>query len=281
MATTVKTEISGVRGFLGNPLAQFPTTKDILEELEVEYQHITNRLNNTGNPWLVEDYHLETEANVSDYRLDVDLTNFYKPLNLYTIPDGTTISYNTNTNKTGLILDTSSITGDGREYSLEFIELEHISDKDNYIKPMNGWIFGSQFSSEKVAIYKKIDEDGERIYVKLRPTPISAQNYRLVYQVSDWWDTLFEFNNSLDQKLPNSSQRAYVRALVSLNLLEKGVVKWSLNKDENNQRFTKCLNGLNRRIERYKEDFDEYLTSLDNPDVITLDSNDDYQYWLR
>lgn len=275
MATTVKQEIQGVRGFLGNPLAQFPTTQDILEELAIEYQHITNRLNNTGNPWLVEDYHLETEIGVSDYRLDIDLQNFYKPLNLYTIPEGTDISYNTNTNKTGLVLDATNAVGDGREYSLEFIELEHISDKDNYLKPYSGWFFNSVFSSQKVAIYKKIDEDGERIYLKLRPTPILAQNYRLVYQVSDWWDTLFEFSNQLEQKLPNSSQRAYVRALVSMNLLEKGVVKWSLNSNENKDRFSRIQTGLTRRIQRYKEDFDEYLTSLDNPDIITLDSQDD------
>lgn len=270
MSTTVMKEVMGVRGFLGDPLPQSPSTDQILEELEAEYQHITNRANNTGNSWLVNDYHLESVAGQQDYRLDIDVNQFHKPLSVTTIPEGSVITYESG--KTGLTINAEN-AGRAEENILELTELEHMPAGYNWLKMSGGSAFGSNHSSELLAIYRKMSPSGEKIVVQIRPVPnTSGQNYRILYQVTDWWDSLFEADNSLAQKLPNSSQRMFIRALVAMNLLGKGVVKWALNSNYNMERAKLIAPGLKLRIDRYEGAFEEYLTSLDNPDITYSDN---------
>src|SRR6478736_7388416 len=107
MATTILAEILGVRQMLSGPLAQSPSFREILQELEAEYQYITNDTNNTGNAWQVDELTFTTAEGVQDYILEVtsEIGDFFKALNVVTVPEKTSST---------------------PQYVLEFTEVEHI-----------------------------------------------------------------------------------------------------------------------------------------------------------
>src|SRR4051812_17048578 len=84
MSTTVASEVTGVRVMLDNPLPQSPSFRDILDELEAEYQHVTNTTNNTGNAWQTNTHTLSSV--IGQYQYQLELPDFFKALNATTVP---------------------------------------------------------------------------------------------------------------------------------------------------------------------------------------------------
>lgn len=252
MATTLLDEILGVKQLLDSPMAQSPSFLDIVDELSAEYQHMTNVVNNTSEAWMISEYTLTTVAGQQDYRLDGDIPTFYKALAAYTIP-----------------ANTSSTP----QYGIEFMELEHIPKQWAWLSQTNGQYMFSSHDSQIMAFYRQLNAaDGERIYVRLAPVPTEAQSYRIIYQQTDWWDAQIFQGAALDYVMPNSSQRMYLRSLAAENLLLKGAVMWSFDPVKNFSKAKIVERGIEIRKNRYKEAWDEYISSLDQPDVTIIES---------
>lgn len=259
MATTLLKEVLGVKQVLGDPLDQAPSFSEIVEELASEYQHMTNEANNTAEAWAVKEYTLTTVAGTADYRLDLVIPTLYKPLAIYTIP-----------------ADVNSTP----QYQLQSIEFEYLPKEWAWLGQNRGQALFSSHDSQYIAFYRTIGTTtGEEIYARLAPVPTRAQSYRIIYQQTDWWDILSGAMLSGDAPLPNSSQRIYIRALAAENLLLKGSVMWSHDPVQNFARTKMVAEGLKIRKERYYSSYKEYLSSLDQPDVITVDSWADEMVW--
>lgn len=254
MSTTALDEVLGVRSLLNNPLSQAPSFKDILEELEAEYQNVFNETNNTGNAWQVCEYTLTTTEGQRRYRIAPP--QFYKALAVTTVPA------DDNTDP---------------QYPLEFTELEHLPQEWAWLGENKGQLLYSSHDAQMVAFYRKLGKMGAEQWVELRPTPTRTQQYTILYQITDWWVTN---STSLDStshplsstKMPHSSQRFYIRALVAQNLLLTGKVQWQFDDKFNLEMGKIVADGLKTKIERYKPVFDEYKDSLDNPDITYISS---------
>jgi hypothetical protein len=250
MSNTVLQEVQGVRQMLSNPLTQSPSFKDILEEMEAEYQAVTNQTNNTGNAWQTDNHTLTTVAGTYDYEIAPANGDFYKALNVTTIPSNVDID---------------------PQFTLEFTELEHIPQEWSWLGQNKGQYMYSSHDSQIIAFYRKITSAGAQLRCQIRPTPASVETYNILYQVTDWWPKVDDVAD-LGFTLPHSSQRFYVRALVAQNLLLKGMVKWSYDTMANYKQGELVFKGLETRIRRYKEQYDEYIDSLDNPDITYISS---------
>lgn len=256
MANTVQDEVLGVRGMLNAPLPQSPSYQDILDELEAEYQHITNSTNSVGNSWQVANYTLTTQAGVYDYAISPSNDDFFKALNVTTVPDPASTD---------------------PQYLLEFTELENIPKEWSWISSNKGQYLYSSHDSQVIAFYRQITPGaGATWRCQIRPVPSEVQEYNILYQVTDWWNMILTTLGT-SFPLPHSSQRFYIRALAAQNLLLKGTVMWSFSSESNEKIAQSVSKGLDIKLARYKEGFDEYRSSLDNPDVTYVDCwADDY-----
>lgn len=266
MASTILQEVLGVRQMLSGPLSQSPSFQDILEELEAEYQFVTGDTNNTANAWQVATTTITTEADVDDYPICAN--DFYKALSVVTVPANTATQ---------------------PEYQLEFVELEHINKDWAWLGTGKGQYMYSSHDSQLIAFYHKITNGGEEVRVQLRPMPSQAQEYKILYQVTDWWPrvTMEDVRpcNSCGSssgcgcvpvpdgfRMPHSSQRFYTRALAAQNLLLSGKVRWSSDPVKDFTKGKLISDGLAVRIARYKKVYDEYIDSLDQPDITLISS---------
>lgn len=268
--SSIITEAMGVKQFLGDPLDQSPSIRQIVLELETEYLQMTNQVNNRGLAQHVGEYLLTTSQDVNRYVLDIPAGDFYKALSVVTVPEEATVTggeYDQRTTVTG---------GDDRELGLEFFDLEHGSYEWAYLAKNRGQVLSSSHDSQLIAFYKTlITGEGEKVVVELRPTPSGEQRYKILYQITDWWDRVFENPSNgvtdVEFKLPHSSQRMMIRALVGMNLIQKGVVRWALNDEYNMKRGQVVYNGLKDRFARYKETYEDYIDTLDHHDVVFIE----------
>lgn len=246
MSITLLTEINGVRSMLGDPLNQAPSIKEIMEELEAVYQEQTNLGNNTGHAWNVNSITLTVSAGQRTTIIDPGkATDFYKALVVTTVP-----------------------TSDSNpEYTLEFTEIASLPQEWAFLGQNQGGLFSSSHSAMFIAFYRKMGTLGEEIVCEMRPTPNSTQQYTVWYQVGDWWDKV-SANNDFAYQLPNKEFKFYFRALAARNLLPKA--KWSYGDDKD--RYAKIATMLDGRIARGEKIFTDHLASLDNSDIVVLDS---------
>jgi len=253
---TLLDEILGVRSMLVNPLSQSPTPEDIIEELENVYQTVTNMGNNSGNSWQIETVTLVTTAGTREYQLDSDLVqDFYKPLLVTTVPEN----------------DSQP------EYQLEFTELESLPSEWAWLGQNQGSLLWTSHSSQVIAFYRKMGVDSEEIWCEMRPTPNSTQQYKILYQVGDWWSNLAVTNYTL----PNKEFRFHFRALAARNLLPK--TRWSYGDDT--AKKAEIKENLDRRIAMGTPILNDHLMSLDNSDAVAIssyaDEVDSYVYPFR
>jgi len=271
MSTTLMNEVFGVRQFLGSPLEQAPSTRQIIQELEAEYHQLTMEVSNRGQAQLVGEVMITTAQNDRRYQLpDEAAANFYKALSVTTVPANATV--------TGDHYDkvVSVDSGDDREQTLEFMELAHFSDDWAWLAPSRGQLFGSAHDSQAIAFYKVVHpEEGEQVFMELRPTPNAEQRYMILYQITDWWDRIFlgglDGVQNNDFQMPHSSQRMMIRCYAALNLIQKAVVKWSLNDEYNAMRGTVVSDGLKDRLERYRKAYEDWLDTLEHGDVVYVE----------
>lgn len=255
---TLFTDVEGVRSMLGDPMPQAPTTLDILSELELEYQYLSNELNNTGNAWMIDSVNITTSAGVYEYNLTGSgLSSIGKVLSVVTVPSDDTVD---------------------PEYQLEFAELEHLPKEWAWLSENKGAYSFSSHDGQLIVFYLKYSSlDGWYPYCQIRPVPASAQSYKIYYQVGDWWNA--ESSVGMDLITPFPDQRGIVRALTAKNLILTGKVKWSFDEESNLRMGKIVLDGLNQRIIRYQKTFDEYKDSFDTPDITTQLSWADENVW--
>lgn len=251
MATTLLNEILGVKQLLDSPMDQSPSYNDIVDELAAEYQHMTNQVNNTAEAWMVGEYTLTTVVGTSDYQLNVAVPLFYKALAVYTVP---------------------SDVNAHPQYGLEFMELEYMPQEWAWLGQNKGQYMYSSHDSQAIAFYRTLTTSGELIYARLAPVPANVQSYKIIYQQTDWWDSAILSSIVQSPGLPNSSQRMYIRTLAAENLLMKGAVMWSYDPVKNFAKSQIVAKGLALRKERYKKAYDEYISSLDQPDITFIKS---------
>lgn len=236
-------ELFGIRGQMGYPLDNSPSLKQIISEMHAEYQHLTNDSNNTGQSWQVDEYTFSSVIGQKTYLISIPLGDFYKALTVTTVP-----------------ADSSTHP----EYPLEFVEMEHISEEWGWLNQSKGQLFNSSHDSGIIAFYRKITANTSGIYAEIRPVPARVQQYKILFQQTDWFTQAME---STIATLPHSSQRFYLQALVARNLVMAGLVKWSFDDKKNYFRSVAVLRSLEQKIDRYKPAYEQYIASLDNPDV--------------
>lgn len=243
MSSTPLTEIFGVRAMLNSPLNQSPSVLQIVEELEAEYQTLSNDLNNTSNAWAVETYTLTATQGVRAYQITA--TDFFKALVVTTVPANDAAPENV----------------------LEFTELEHLPQEWSWLGENHGQLLDSRHSSALIAFYRKLGTTGEEIWCEIRPTPIQTETYKITYMVGDWWSRVFG-NSNYTYSLPHPPMKHLIRAMVAKNLLLKGAVKWSYDPAENLRRAQFTLQSLEDKIARYNKIYQEYKDGLDGADIV-------------
>ena len=268
--SSIISEALGVKQMLGDPLDQAPSIRQIVLELEAEYQHLNNVISNRGQAQHIGELVITTVPDQTRYVLDVPSQDFFKALSMTSIPSSAIVTGGEH----DLRMEVTS--GDDHENMLEFYELEHGAFEWAYMSKNRGQVLSSSHDSQMVGFYKTIiDGEGEKLVLEMRPTPARAQRYRLLYQITDWWDRVFAAPSAgvdgIEFRLPHSSQRMMIRATVGMNLIQKGVVKWALNDQYNTTRGTVVLQGLTQRYERYKEAFNEYLDTLEHEDIVFIE----------
>lgn len=278
MATNLSREIFGVKAMLGDPLDQSPSIRQICDELEAEYQTVTNEVNNKGNSQHIAEEILTTSVGKRSYDIGSIAKDFYKALSVTTIPSTAVLTPVAGDPQGNTITVSSGI---GRSHSLEFTELENINDDWGHLRSNSGQLMGSSHDSQMIAIYKVIiPQQGEVVRVEMRPTPNSAQKYLILYQTTDWWDKSAPIANAVSEdtgaivtqlpfNLPHSSQRMYVRALVARNLLP--ITRWGLDDVYNVRRHDHVREMLDRRIDRYRKVYEDYLDTMDHGGMIYIE----------
>jgi hypothetical protein len=268
--TTLIKEVFGVRQFLGDPLEQAPSVRQVINELEAEYLHISVDAANRGHSQHVGEMVLTTVQHQRRYELGIDANEFYKVLSVSTIPADATVTGDSTSKRV-------TITGgDDRTSDVNMVEFERFGDTWPHLAANRGQLYGSSHDSQAIGFYKSIKPGvGEVITAELRPTPNSAQRYLILYQITDWWDSLFQSSadgaNDYEFKLPHRSQRMLIRARVARNLIFKGVVKWALNDEYNMSRGLAVVQGLETRIKELQESYDAYLDTLEHGDVVYVE----------
>lgn len=254
MSVTVHELVKGIRSDLGDPLQQSPSYLQIINELANEFQNITNETNNTGQAWQVGDYTLTTVVGQRQYEITgIQYVDFFKALYCVSVP---------------------SDVNAAPEYWLEFTEAEHLPQEWAWLSQTRGQYMYSSHDSQIMAFYRKLELGGPKLYCELRPTPSRVQSYRILYQQTDWFDGILQ---TLTSTTPHGSQKPYIRALVAMNLLLKGVVKWSQDRKYNRGRALGVEKSLKFKLERYAAAYEEYKRTLDVADVTYLDSWADEQ----
>jgi hypothetical protein len=241
-------EIYGVRSVLANPLEQSPSVEDIVEALQEVYQFATNRTNNTGNGWQINTTTIVALEGVFVYEISTPFNDFYKALSVVTIPEN-----------------------DDPEYALEFVEVEHIPTEWQWVTEQGGTLYGSSTHSGRyIAFYRKMGTDGETIWCEIRPVPAQDENYKITYQVGDWWERV----TSTDYEFPHKEFKFHLRRLAASTLLPK--CRWSYDANANRERKLEIGATLDRAIEMGAPAFDAHIASLDQANVVELETYSDY-----
>lgn len=239
--SSLLTEIHGVRSILGNPLSNAPSPEDIAEALEEVYQYATNRTNNTGNAWQIGTLNIVTVAETTTYQIQTQYDDFYKALSVVTVPE----------------------TSSDPEYTLEFVEVEHIPSEWQWITSSGGRLYASTHSGKYIAFYRKMGTDGETIWCEMRPAPDDVETYKITYQVGDWWNRVAD----TDYTMPHKEHRFHLRRLAAQTLLPK--CKW--NYGDNNQIKAEIREVLDRAIMMGAKAFEDHIASLDQANVVELE----------
>lgn len=239
----------GVRDMLGSPLEQSPSFEEIFFELDAEYQSLTNQLNLTGDAWTHNEITVTTVAGQRTYQILPTNNDFYKALKVVTVPD--------------------NISQDP-EYVLEFAEVEHLSNEWAWLGQNKGQLFDSSHDSQLVAFYRKMGAAGEEVWIELRPTPASVQQYRIVYQQSVWEELSRAAGK--DYTSPHSALRTYIRCCAARNILQRQRVKWSFDEAKNAARIASMLAGIETRIRTLQTEVNNYRLGLDHSDVVHIDA---------
>ena len=255
MANSVLDEVVAIRGLLDEPLPNAPSFEDVLEAIEAEYQQAVNQSNNTPNAWAKAEVQFTTTAGTRDYQILTNDDDFDKPLVVVTVPSDTLIS---------------------PEYQLEFTEVEYLSQVWAWLGQNKGQYYFSSHDAQLIAFYHQLTDDGDEVWVSLRPTPAAAQTYKVIYQVGDWWSRVFA-SQDLGYELPFAPHKHYLRAVAAQTLLYK--CRWSMDKTADMAMKSEIALTLQSKIERYRPVYDEWLRTLVVPDIISIESWCDTNVW--
>lgn len=253
MLNTLSKDIDTVRSMLGDPLGQSPSVLDILEELRIEYQTLTNDLNNSTDAWMISTYNLTTVAGQYEYQLSTTgaaEASIGKVLSVVTVPADANLD---------------------PEYVVEFVEMDKFPKEWAWIARNKGAYAFSSHDGQLIAFYYQFSVgDGWLMNCQIRPVPAAAQTYKIIYQPGDWWD--LDSNLGVGVTLPVESQKFLVCAVAAKNLLSTGKVRWSYDEAADDKKSLMILGSLNDRIARYLPIYDEFKEGLTKNDMLILDS---------
>lgn len=229
-----------------------PTAEDIVEALNEVYQWTTNRTNNTGNAWQINTTTIVATEGTFVYEIETQHNDFYKALSVVTIP----------------------ASENDPEYPLEFVEVEHIPEEWSWVTETGGQLYGSSSHAGRyIAFYRKMGTDGETIWCEIRPVPTQDENYKITYQVGNYWDRVVD----TDYELPHKEYKFHLRRLAASTLLHK--TRWSYDAAANQQRKQEVAATLDRAIEMGAKAFDDHIASLDQANIVEMETYGDKFYY--
>lgn len=218
-----------------------------------EYTNSTLKANNTGNAWAVNEY---TQTAVADTRrYEITVADFSKALLVATVP--------------------SSVTGVVEpEKVLEFTQLEQLPKDWAYLADTGGWSLWFDNVSQRgryVAVYRRSEASGFKVYLEIRPTPKAGELYRVLYQVGDWSGNI---PTDLNFAFPFPELNFYFLTLVSDSLLP--ISRWSADAKENDAEMKRLSYGFTKDLARYQQTFDNFVASLSVSNMVMAESYADY-----
>jgi len=247
--------ITRIRRRMGKPLPQSPSPKEITDRAIAFYRNATMQANNTGNAWATQEFTLTTDASVRRYEITVP--DFSKALLVCTVP--------------------SSEPGVTQpELPLEFTQLEQLPNDWAFLND-TGWYWSLWWGtvSQRArysAFYRMVDGSaGFKNFMEIRPTPIADEQYRILYQVGDWSQSM---ESNLNFKFPFPELDYYFEALTANSLLS--VARWSNDPAYNDAEYKRLSFGLVQDLALYKPTWDAYVASLSVTDIVYCDSFSDF-----
>lgn len=156
------------RSRLGDPSAQQPTDRQLLQATLNHCQSLFNQISNSNEPWAIggQDLVLTVSAGVEEYALSGGPT-MGKPFLMYTM----------------LPTNPAFIERMIPTYELQNLLLSNSGPRNGlYLWP--AYYDGSNHTALGVAFYEKGGVDGW--YARIRPVPQLAAQYRIIYGLGNW-----------------------------------------------------------------------------------------------
>lgn len=155
-----------VRLRLGQPRAQRPDPRAVLQAVVTKVQSKIDELGNSGQPWAVDELTLNVVNGTSDYLLPV--TPYF-----------------------GKVMQVVTYYPQNLSIPTRYVEFTQLNDMNyDWGLPVNvaSYMFtdGSPNTAMRIAFYRKAGEDN--IWCRVLPMPQLAAQYKVIYSVGQWAD---------------------------------------------------------------------------------------------
>lgn len=230
---TVRLMKLNVRTWLGDPLSQRPSDKQVYLTLFTQIQSFFNRAALSSHPWAVGELYLTVAPSQEDYPLPTD-SSFGKPIQVRTV-------YPANPSHI--------------ERDVDFYEIEDINFDWPYPKDYGSLIFnpdGSPHTAQRMGFFRKGGND--QVYVRVIPIPAQPATYQVLYQIGDWVDYAAVDDAPM---LPEHHSLIEIRSALSLLPL----TWWSEDKVDNAARRRELSIALAAQESRLASEFNDYIKS--------------------
>lgn len=158
--------IGDVRMLTGEPRSQEPSTRVVFYAILRVVQSAFNQLSNTNHAWATGETVITVTPNVADYEMGV--TGFGKALSIVT---------QDNSNPAHI------------ERLVDFTEIQDLDVGWDLPNDAGMWATnwdGSNHTAQRIGFYKAAGFD--TTYMRLKPTPQRACDYRILYSIGNWVD---------------------------------------------------------------------------------------------
>lgn len=155
-----------IRLRLGEPRANRPSPRAVLQAAVTKVQSKIDELGNSGQPWAVDELTLTVTSNTSDYLLPV--TPYF-----------------------GKVMQVVTYYPANLSIPTRYVSFTQLNDMDHdWGLPVNvaNYMFtdGSPNTAMRIAFYRKAGEDN--IWCRVLPMPNLSAQYKIIYSVGQWAD---------------------------------------------------------------------------------------------
>lgn len=225
---------------LGEPRAQKPSARAVLQAVVTKTQSKINQLGESGQPWAIDELYLNVVANQSDYLLPV--TPYF-----------------------GKVLQVLTYYPQNLGIPQRYVEFTQINDMNyDWGLPLNvaSYMFtdGSPNTAMRIGFYRKGGEDN--IWCRVLPMPMLSAQYLVTYSVGNWAD-----DAGLDASPVLNQFHHLIEVQSALSLLPN--CEWFDDEKMNDSRRSNLSKSLAYDETELKDDWERYIRSLTS-DHLTL-----------